>query len=307
MIVIAFVYCVDAVWRMIWDDLRYGLAISRTGSALRAARLLGVNQTTVLRRLDALEAAVGEPLFERRRTGQTLTAAGQLAVSAAERMEAEAQALASALAAQRRTLVGSVRLTTSEVLAGRLVIPCLGAFQSLHPDVSVELVTADERLDVARGDADVALRAGSRPDGAGIVARRLPDTDWTLFCSRSYADVRGVPEDRAALRGHDVIGMEGRMAQLDGWRWLAEAAQESVIRYRSNSLVTLVSNLKAGLGLGVLPTLIGSGESELIACFPLPDIKIEMWLIVREDLKGQRHVRAFTDFLTAHIRKTLAA
>lgn len=292
---------------MRWDDLQYVLAVARSGSALGAARRLGVNQTTVLRRLDALDAAVGAPLFQRRRSGQTLTAAGRLAVEAAERMENEAQVFKDALAAQQRTLRGSVRLTTSETLANRLVTPCLRAFQREHPGIQIELITADERLDIARGEADVALRASSRPEGAGIVARRLPDSDWTIYCSRAYAEERGIPESREAIAGHDLVGMDGRMGQLAGWLWLAQSAPDAAVRFRSNSLINLVSNLKAGLGLGALPVLIGDAEPDLVRCFaPPPELRAELWLIVREELKGQPHVRAFTGFLTRYIRQTLA-
>jgi DNA-binding transcriptional LysR family regulator len=290
-----------------WDDLRYVLAVARAGSALRAGRLLGVNQTTVLRRLDALECDLGSALFERGRGGQTLTAVGQLAVATAERMEREALALANALAAHQRSLTGSIRFTTSESLAGRLVAPCMLAFRKLHPDISIELITADERLDVARGEADVALRASSRPEGAGIVARRLPDASWTVYCSRSYAAERGAPKNRAEIPGHEIVGMDGRMAQLPGSVWLAQSAPDAVIRFRSNSLVNLVSNLKAGLGLGALPTVVGDAEPELMRCFPPPpELDSEMWLIVREELKGRPHVRAFTDFLARYIRETVS-
>lgn len=292
---------------MDWNDLRYVLAVARAGSALRGAELMGVNQTTVLRRLDAIEERLGAPLFERRRTGQTLTAAGRRAVEAAERMEAEAEALRTALAAQSRELAGSVRVTASETLANRLVTPCLLAFRERHPGISVEVVASDARLDVARGEADVALRAGFAPEGAGIVARRLPDTDWTVYCSRAYASERGAPANRAQIPGHDIVGMEGRMAVLPGWRWLQASAPDTPVRCRSNSLVNLVWNLKAGLGLGALPVLIGDAEPELMRCFPPPpELRAELWLIVREELKGQPHVRAFTDFLAAHVKTTLA-
>jgi len=291
-----------------WDDLRYVLAVARTGSALRAAKLLNVNQTTVLRRLDAFEETLGIPLFERQKSGQTLTLAGKTVVAAAERMEQEALGIESALAAQQRSLSGSVRVTTSETIAARIVAPSLREFQKLHPGVSVEVIISDERLDIARGDADVALRANSRPEGAGIVARRMPDAEWTVYCSRGYAAERGAPANRDEIPGHDIVGMEGRMATLPGWQWLAASAPQTQIRCRCNSLTNLVVNLKAGLGVGALPTLIGDMEPELQRCFAPPqELNAEMWLIVREEVKTHPHVRAYTDFLACYVRDTASA
>ena len=293
---------------MDWNDLLYALAIVQTGSALRAAERLGVNQATVLRRLDAIEAALGVQLFERRRSGLKPTEIGRLVAEAAMRMEYEAQALDNALAARRRMLAGSVRLTTSVGLADRLIIPGMRRFQALYPSVVVELLIADERLDIARSEADVALRAGSRPEGAGIVARRLPDVDWTVYCSRAYAAERGVPENRATIGQHEIVGLEGHMGRLRAWLWLKESAPDAVVRFRSNSLVNLVSNLKAGLGLGVLPTLTGDREPELMRCFPPPpELRDELWLIVREEIKGQPHVRALTSFLASHVREIMSS
>jgi DNA-binding transcriptional LysR family regulator len=291
---------------MQWNDLLYVLAIARTGSALRAAERLGVNQATVLRRLDAMEAAAGAQFFERKRSGLKPTDAGRLAAEAAQRMEHEAHALENALAARRRTLAGSVRLTTSVGLADRLVIPGMRTFQALYPAIVVELLIADERLDLARGEADVALRAGSRPEGAGIVAQRLPDVDWTIYCSRAYGAEHGRPEDRATLAAHQIVGLDGAMARLTAWQWLQEAVPGAVVRFRSNSLVNMVSNLKAGLGIGPLPTLIGDAEPDLVRCFaPPPELRSELWLIAREEIKGLPHVRALIDFLARDIRDTL--
>jgi DNA-binding transcriptional LysR family regulator len=292
---------------MQWDDLRYVLAVARTGSALRAARSLGVDQTTVLRKLDLLETTLGTSLFERRKTGQTPTSAGKLVAEAAERMEKEARALENALATRRRVVGGAVRLTTSDGLATRFVTPCMRAFQGLYPGVSVELIATDERLDIAAGEADVALRGSSHPEGAGIVAQRMPDILWTIYCSRAYGAERGVPDCREALQRHEIVGFEGRLTRLPGWRWLTDAAPEAVIRFRSSSFVSMVSNLKAGLGVGPLPTIIGDAEPDLIRCFPSPpELRDEMWLIVREELKNEPHVRALTDFLASYVRDAFA-
>jgi DNA-binding transcriptional LysR family regulator len=290
---------------MQWDDLRFVLAVARTGSALRAARSLEVDQTTVLRKLDLLETTLGTSLFERRKSGQTPTLAGKLVAEVAERMEKEVQALENSLATRRRIVSGAVRLTTSDGLATRFVTPCMRAFQALYPSISVELIATDERLDIAAGEADVALRGSSHPEGAGIVARRMPDILWTIYCSTAYAAERGLPDCPEALRGHDIVGFEGRLTRLPGWRWLAETVPDAVVRFRSSSFVSMVSNLKAGLGIGPLPTIIGDAEADLVRCFaPPPQLKDEMWLIVREELKNEPHVKALTDFLASYVRET---
>jgi len=287
---------------MEWDDLRYVLAVTRTGSALAAARSLDVNQTTVIRRIGSLESRLGARLFDRGPAGYEPTPLGREAANAAARMEDEALAFANAVSAGRRALTGSVRLSAAETLANLLVAPCLQAFHKAHPGVRVELDASDRRVDVARGEADVALRAGSRPQGAGIVARRLPDNDWAIYCSRGYAGERGCPAGPEAIAGHAVVALDGQMAQVPGSQWLVTRAAEADVRVRSNSLTNLVSNLRAGLGLGALPCILGDGEPNLVRCFaPPPELRSEMWLIVRAELKAAPHVRALSDFLAAHV------
>lgn len=287
---------------MDWDDLRFVLATFRTGSALGAARALGVNQTTVVRRIAHIEETIGADLFERKQSGYDATALGRDVAATAELIEAHVQALEDAIAAGHRKLTGVVRLTMSERLARSVLAPSLLSFQTLHPGVRIELITEDRRLDIARGEADVALRAGSHPEGAGIVIRKLPSLAWSVYCSHAYAAKRGAPATRAELAGHSVVGMDGPMGQLPGPLWLLEAAPKADIRVRSNSLTNLVSNLCAGLGVATLPCIVGDSEPHLVRCMPPPpELAAEMWLIVREDLRAAAHVRAFADFFTAYI------
>jgi DNA-binding transcriptional LysR family regulator len=286
---------------MDWDDLRFVLAVARAGSALRAARALGVNQTTVMRRIARIEAAIGADLFDSRQSGQALTALGQSVAASAERIEAEVAALRSAMSARQRELTGSVRFTSSEVFANRVVAPCLRTFRQQCPGIIVELITADRRLDLARSEADVALRAGSRPEGGGIVAQRLPDCGWALYCSHAYRNDHGTPAGPDELNGHSVVGPEGAMANLPAFQWLARTAPHASVGTRSNSLTNVVSALRAGLG-GVLPCFVGDAEPELMRCFPpVRELDSETWLIVREQVKQAPHVRAFADFLAAHL------
>lgn len=285
-----------------WDDLRFVLAVARASSTLRAARTLGVNQTTVARRIAHIQDAIGADLFESRQKGQRLTPLGQIVAAGAERIEGEILALQSAIDAQRRRLSGSIRFTSSEAYANWVVAPFLRTFRKQYPGVTIELIADDRRLDVARGEADVALRASSRPEGGGVVAQRLPNAGWTAYCGRGYAEEHGLPADPDSLGGHLVVLVEGSIARLPAFAWLMRVAPNATVGTRSNSLTNLLSAVKAGLGIGMLPCFIGDAEAELVRCMPpIAELDAEVWLIVREDIRKAPHVRAFVDSLAAHM------
>lgn len=294
-----------------WGDLRFVLAIARAGSALRAAKALGVNQTTVTRRMADLEAAIGAELFERRQSGYHLTPLGQRVAQAAAAIEDQVKALESAIRAEQRTLSGRVRVTAPEILANVLITPWLRSFRKEHPAITVELIADERYLDLARGEADVALRGTIRQkeplQGTGIVARKLADVGWSVYCSRAYAEENGVPRTLEALDGHAVVALDESMAHLPGPRLLARLAAHSRISARSNSLNNLVLTLRAGLGIATLPCIAGDAEPELVRCLPpIPELEADLFLVVREEVKSAAHVRAFAEALAAHVKENRA-
>jgi DNA-binding transcriptional LysR family regulator len=285
-----------------WNDLRYFLAVAHTGSTLAAARTLNVNQTTVARRIGVLERAVGMKLFDKRQVGYALTEAGVELRAIAERVEAEANAFTEQAGAMGRRISGVIRVTTNEGLANTVMAPALSAFRRLHPEVRVDLVVDERRLDLTRGAADVALRTGSRPAETGIVARRLTPMAWAAYCNRDYAERRGCPSSVDTLCRHAVIGAEGPIAALPGWTWLREAAPEAEVVARSSSLTNLISAVKAGLGITVLPCFLADSDADLVRCIgPISGVQSDLWLVMREDARDVRRVRAFIDFLAAHV------
>jgi DNA-binding transcriptional LysR family regulator len=294
-----------------WNDLRHFLAVARTGSTLAGARLLKVNQTTTARRVDALEAALGVKLFERRQRGYALTEAGIEVMATAERVEAEAETLARLLEQRNRSLTGVIRVTTNEAFANLVLTPCLSDFARLYPHIRIEMAVSDRRLDVLRGEADVALRAGSRPDEIGLVGRRLADLRWTVYGSRDYAARRGLPcapgeiGDHVIVRGADALADIPPMRWLDAWSPHAEAVS------RSNTLSNVMIAVKAGLGVSVLPCMMGDREPDLVRCMPpLDELDSDLWLVLREPMKDLPHVKAFTQFISTRIaalRHLLAA
>lgn len=285
-----------------WGDLRFVLAVARAGSALGAARALKVNQTTVTRRIAQLEEDLGAELFETRQSGQTLTPLGELVAASAEKFEAEVHALQSLVDARLRSVSGAVRFTSPDVYADLIVGPFLRGFRQQFPEITVEVMADDRQLDIAKGEADVAVRANARPEGGGIVGQRLPDVAWAPYCSRGYANDHGLPSSVADLNRHAVILVDNRVSRALQFRWLPEVAHDAKVSARSNSLTNSLSAVRAGLGIGMLPCFVGDTEADLVRCLPPSrELDNEVWMIVREDIRSAPHVRAFVDALSAHL------
>lgn len=285
-----------------WNDLRHLLAVARYGSTLAAARALGLNQTTVARRIAALEAALGVQLFERRPDGYRPTARARALIPMAEAMEREAEAVASRVGAARRTVGGVVRVTTTETVAAILLAPMIPALRAEHPGLNLELVVDDRRLDLVRGDADIALRVGSEPSSPSLVRRRMPDSVWAVHCSRDYAQRNGMPGSIGELKAHQIVCGEGPIARIAALAWLERTAADAEIACRSNSVTNLIAAVRAGIGVSVLPCLVGGQDGGLLRCLPpLIELDGQMWLIYHESLRVEPRVRVVADAIAARV------
>ncbi|HWL86463.1 MAG TPA: LysR family transcriptional regulator [Polyangiaceae bacterium] len=283
-----------------WGDLRIFLAVARQGSTVAAARTLGVNQTTVARRIAALEAALGVRLFDRRQDGYRLTEAAAALRGQAERIELEVETLTRLVAQQSRGLEGSIRLTAPEGVAYFILTPWLGEFMDLYPDIRIEVIATERFLDLARGEADMAIRSSSTaPTETGIVFRRLAPQPCAVYCSQAYAARHGIPKTAAALNEHVVIGADGALEKKGPFAWLAAAAPRATVRHVCSSFVNIVAAIKAGHGVSTLPRLIAANDPELVECFELPDLGRHFFLITSEALKDLPRMRALHDFIVA--------
>jgi DNA-binding transcriptional LysR family regulator len=283
-----------------WNDVRVFLAVARSGSTSAASRVLRVNQTTVARRISALEEALGFPLFDRLQTGYRLTEVGEVICANAERMEQEAEGLARVVAQHARKLSGAIRVTTNESIANVVLTPCLAEFSDLYPDIQIEVFVSDHRADIAGGEADVAIRAGSRPDDPNLLVRRLCSGGWSFYCSPRYAERRRVPESLEALNGHLLLSGEGALAAAPAVLWMEANTPGSTIVGRSNSLTNLLVAIHAGLGIGPLPCMAGDATPNLIRCFDPPErFTYDVLLVTRSELRDVPRVRTFVDFVAA--------
>lgn len=285
-----------------WDDLRYVLAVQRSGSLAAAARALKVDQTTVGRRLDALEAAVRTRLLERGAGGCRLTPAGLRACEAALTMEATAADLALQVAGQDAEIRGVVRLSAPEGFVP-LLLQALATVRAQHPQLVFEVDANQGVVNVVQREADIAVRMAplSQPS---LTVTRLGALPWGVFAAPAY--LKRKPWQGTA-QGHDVIAFEAPLDRSPGQRWLEAHAVDAHVALRSNNAVAALQAAAAGLGLAVTPQFLvrhfapapgaltcltahGAGESPV-------------FLVTHPDVLRVPRVRATVDGLVRELRE----
>ena len=275
---------------MDWDDCRYFLTVAETGSLSAAARRLGQSHSTILRRLDKLEAALDARLFERFQSGYVLTATGEellaLLAPVGENMEEAARRISGRDAA----LQGTIRVTTTDTLLHGLLLPAFTAFRQAHPGIRLQLTVANSFLNLTRRDADVAIRPTNTPPD-NLVGRKLGSLQTAPYASKAYLErARG-----QALR-HQFRRCD-RQA-----RWLREhvPAEQHVVSV--DSLLGMAGAVEAGMGAGMLLGLLAEGKSGLVRLAPPdPALDTEVWILTHPDLRRVNRIRSFTEFVYASL------
>lgn len=285
-----------------WDDLRHFLAFARAGSMQAAAQALGVNQSTVQRRIAELEEHIGRRLVERHPGGYRLTELGEELRTSAEDVETAVTAFERHLAACDKGLTGTVRVTCGSTVADRLRrTPLIDAFHARYPGLRVELVISDRRLDLSKGEADIAIRVGEPTDEA-LVCRKITDVTWSVYASRAYVERHGRPDSLGDLQGHLIVDCDGSIADYPGARWMRSAAPHAAVATRSDHWQGLMLAVKAGAGLAALPHFQGDRESELVRVIDDIGLVLPFYLLLHRDMQHTPRVRAFADFVASEIK-----
>jgi DNA-binding transcriptional LysR family regulator len=285
-----------------WGDLRYFLAFARAGSMQAAAKTLGVNQSTVQRRIAELEERLGRPLVERHLTSYRLTELGQELRPAAEEVEAAVATFKRQLAASDKDLTGTIRVTCGSILADRLRrTNLIDEFHARHPGLRVELVISDRFLDLSKGEADLAIRAGEPRDEA-LIGRKIAEAPWAVYASHGYLKGHGRPMRPEDINRHFVVGCGDSIAHYPGARWLQSVAPHATIASRSDNWPGLVLAVKSGAGLAALLAFQGDIEAELVRVIDNIDLTTPYYLLMHRDMQQTPKVRAFADFVEAEIR-----
>ena len=278
-----------------WNDLRYLLAVAKAGSLTAAARELGVEHTTVGRRISALETALGTRLFVRGADGLTLTAPGREVLPLAEEMARQADAVERRVSGGDQRVEGTVRLTTSEAMSGYFVKQ-LGALRERHPALTIDILSGNRAFDLMRGEADVAVRIREM-DTPDLVVRRLASLGWSLYAPPAYLERKGTPKEPEDLAGHDIIDFDATLATSPGAQWLRANGKGANVVLRGNSIVAVLNAAIVGLGIAPLPCFIGDAESTLQRVTSRCIGSTNVYMAVHPDLARVARVRAVMDFI----------
>ncbi|KAA9130187.1 LysR family transcriptional regulator [Marinihelvus fidelis] len=284
---------------MNWNDLELFLAIAEAGTLAGAARSLRVNHSTVFRRLNTLEADLDTRLFDRQPEGYALTPAGEKMLAPARQAQAAVQSIELDIAGQDLQATGTVRLTTAPNIARTLVPPAVRALRDSHPGIRLEVLVGDTDYDLGRRQADIALRATTRPPEQQV-GRRLVDLAWWVCRPAILGDEPPVGLDE--LSGRPMIGADHSMMRLDAFQWL-EAHHASDIVTRANDLTTMGALARAGVGYALLPA--DQAEPGLDRLFTLPGIEGQLWLLTHPDLRRVRRIDAVWNALVETTRTGL--
>jgi DNA-binding transcriptional LysR family regulator len=284
-----------------WDDFRYVKAIADTRSLAGAAELLGVNHSTVFRRLGQIEQQLGSRLFERGRAGYAPTACGEQMIELAERMGEDVLAFERKATGQDLRPSGELRVTTSDVVLLHLLNDVLIGFRRAYPEIVIEIVVSNQRLNLSKRDADVAVRATyHNPDPlAGSKVARIA---WAVF---GPAERAGQPFDlNTDARQHDWVMFADPTSIAKAARWLKEHVDDKRVVYKVNTMVGLAEAAAGGVGLVLLPCYVGAAVTGLAQLSPpLPELEGELWLLTHPDLRNTARVRAFLDYCAGDIAR----
>lgn len=275
-----------------WNDLRYFLAIHRSRTLSGAGRTLKVDQTTVGRRLAAMEAALGARLFSRQTREYTLTPAGDAILPTAERVEEAMLSLARAVDGDDARLEGEVRVTTNEAFANRILLPSLPALRRRHPAIHIEVVCDSRMLDLGRGEADIAVRA-RRNAQENLVVKKVGVAAFGMYASEAYLARCGLPTSLDDLDDHDLIGYSDALGYLAAARWMANVATDRRCVFRGNTILNVAAAASEGVGIAVIPCFLGETDPALRRILPAePIAALDVWTSVHQDVQRIARIRA---------------
>ncbi len=276
-----------------WDDLHYVLVVARTGSLSASARILKVNRTTVLRRINAFEERLNYQLFERSRSGYMITAEAEQLLSSARGIEQSILDLERQIAGHELQLEGELRVTTTDSILP-VIIPHLDTFHRLHPLLHVELAVTNNRLNLTRREADVAVRPTVNPPD-NLWGKKIAELAFAVYATSSFIK----KNSGKSLVEHDWLGVDEPLSTSQPGRWLRSEIPKEKFFLRADSFIALKMAAEQGLGLALMPCHVGDDSRKLKRLgSPIPELNVGLWILTHADLIRAPRIRTFIDHIT---------
>lgn len=281
----------DPLHKLCWDDLRIVRAVGKSGALAPAAETLGVNSSTIARRLAKVEEILGVTLFDRRRTGYVTTAQGDELIALAERVELDVVSVARRVSGHVQGHVGDLRITTSDSILLFFLTPIIASFRASNPAVRVEVIVGNSSLNLARGESDIAVRATESPP-ENLFGRKVATIAWAPYAGLS--DSASCWPGAGALFDRQWVSYSGKLSGLKAVGFIEGRVCQDNIAYRTDSVAGAAAAIAAGLGVGYLPCMLGDLSPDLVRVGPVePDLKDELWLLTHPDIRKSGRIYAF--------------
>ncbi|HCS25853.1 MAG TPA: hypothetical protein DIW43_00260 [Spongiibacteraceae bacterium] len=279
-----------------WDDMRFFHAVAEGGSLSAASRSLGVNHSTVFRRINQLEERLQARLFERLDNRYQLTDTGEQLYARIRQVANVMDDVERHVAGRDSLLEGSIRLTCPDTFLDWMVPGLIAEFSRQYPQVTIELRADQEHLDLARREADIALRATNNPPEY-LIGKRLGQMGWRFYGQPQFletlAGVSQLPDN--GVSAMPVIAPEGKLLQIPACQWLDKQLPRFRVTARAGSLRAAAALAQAGLGLALLPVEAGLALSEIAA--PAKNFDTGIWLLRHPDMRGNTRLNCFAGFI----------
>jgi len=278
-----------------WDDFKILVALARGGSVAGAARILAIDHSTVSRRLAALEDAVGARLVQRGGHDFAWTAEGRSALAAAEAIEASVAEATRTIRAAKLEIAGTVRISCPPGIVAALT-RMLPAVREKHPLLAIELSADNRTVDLARGEADIAVRM-FRPTEPGLVCRRTFELGWGVYASNAYVAEYGSPASMDDLPSHRLVLYVEAMHRVAGPRWIEDHRGTASRLTRVDNTEVAGHVISSGGGIGIIPCIVADARPEMVRVFPAPVAFNTGWIVYHEAMRDTARVRAAVDAL----------
>ena len=266
---------------MNWNDLKYLLAVARSGTLAGASEMVRADPTTVSRRLTLLEEELGAGLFLRVDGRYVATEMGENILAHAEQVEQQTAAIERAVTDQDLSLSGEVRLTSVATIVGGYLIPRIEEFRRRYPDITLEMIADGNQLNLSRREADLALRM-VRPQKGNVLTRRISTVACAVYASPELAE----QSRKVGLEGCPWVDYDDLYAHLPEAQWVINnyPARKTALRLAVGP--TMHAALREGVGVGVLACYLGDADDSLVRLTPTI-VRRDLWLLVHPEL---RHV-----------------